>query len=143
MPEVLAVAEAKKHFPAIIRESSEALKVFRVGNAQRRDAPRAVILGEEAIRTLLGDLKFTPEWEEDKEQGLWSAVVPELDIFGQGATREEARDQLLAAARDYANVYLEDVPFYFKVGRRGHFPYVLAVSLVADQPEKLASLLGV
>lgn len=143
MRDVLPVAEAKKNFTALIRESSEALKVFRVANAQRRQSPRSLILGEAAMEVLLERLTCSPRWEEDPAQRLWSVHVPELDVFGQGATRDEAADDLIEAAVEYSEVYLEDVPFYFKAGRKDHYPYVLAVLLAAGDRDKLRRVIGV
>lgn len=137
------MAEAKKHFSELIRESSEALKCFRVGNALRRDAPRSLILGELAVQALLDGLQCHPQWEKDKKQGLWTVVVPELDVFGQGETKEAAVRELLEAAVEMAAVYTQDVAFYFKVDRRHQYPYVMAVLLSADDPDRLRQFLGV
>lgn len=143
MPEVLAIADAKKNFSTLIRESSESFKCFRVGNALRNDAPKSFIIGEEAIRELVADLHCNPRWEQDTENNLWSVEVPELDIFAQGSTREEAINELLETALDFALVYQHDPAFYFKMGRRRQYPYVLAVLLAFDKPTELRHLLGV
>ena len=139
---VLSISDAKRQLPAVLRQSSEQLKVFRVGNARRAGAPRALILGEEAVRVLLGNRKLTLQWEYDEETGLWSVYAPELDVFGQGATREKAAEDLLETAKEYVLLYLEDPLFYFKAGRRDHFPYVLAIALAGDHPEQLRQVLG-
>lgn len=44
--------------------------------------------------------------------------MPEIDVFGEGKTRETAVDTLLDAVREYVLLYLQDVPLYSKVGRR-------------------------
>ena len=87
--------------------------------------------------------QLTPQWEHDSEHGLWSVYVPQLDVFGQGATRDEAAEDLLETVREYVEFYLQDPLFYFKAGRRDHFPYVLAVALAADDPKQLRQILGV
>lgn len=143
LPAILPVAEAKKHFPAIVREASENLKLFRVANAQRREAPRALVIGEEALRALIGEIRLTPEWEQDVERGLWSVVLPELDIYGQGPTRDEAAADLIEAALEYAALYLEDAALYFRFGRRDQYRYVLAIALAAGDRAALARLLGI
>ncbi len=140
---VLPIAEAKKNFSAIVREASEGLRCFRIGNAQRHDAPRAVVLGESAVETLLECLECHPAWEHDEEQGLWSVAVPELGVFGQGVTKDSAVADLLKAAVDSAAAYLEDPVFFAKVARRQEYPFVLAVFLYADEPLKLRSFLRV
>lgn len=143
MSDVLPIAEAKKHFPSIIREASENLKLYRVANAQRRDAPRAVVIGEEALRVLIGEITFSPQWEEDTEHGLWSVVVEAIGIYGQGPTRDDARGDLLEAAIEFADLYLEDIAYYFRHGRKDWYRYALAIALAAGDQEKLVSLFGV
>lgn len=143
VPEVLAVAEAKKNFSSIVRESSEAMKLYMVGNALRREAPRSVILGEEALQVLLQGVQGHPVWEEDAEKHLWSVEVPEFDAVGQGETKEEAVQDLLEAAVDLAEDYIENMALFFKVGWQARFPYALAIFLAANNPARLRKLLGV
>ncbi len=142
-PEVLAIADAKKNFSSIVRESSEALKLYMVGNALRREAPRSVILGEQALRVLLRGVQGHPVWEEDAEHHLWSVEVPEFEAVGQGETKEEAVKDLLWAVVELAEDYIEDIAFYFKIGWQDKLPFALAAFLAADDPERLRRLLGV
>lgn len=143
MPHFYSVGKAKERLPQLIRESSEAQKFFRVGNANRHNAPRSWIIGEESMETLLSFVRFTPQWEEDPGQGLWTVYVPELDIWGQGETQEMAAEDLLETVEEYAVLYLEDVPFYRKAGRKEHLPYVLTMALAAGNNPKMRKLLGV
>ena len=142
-PEVLAIADAKRNFSSIVRESSEALKLYMVGNALRREAPRSVILGEQALQVLLRGVQGHAVWEEDTEHHLWSVEVSEFHVFAQGETKEEAIQDLLLAAVEMAEDYVQDMALYFKMGWQDHFPYALAVVLSAGDPERLRQLLGV
>lgn len=142
MTGVISVSEAKKELPQLIREAGEQLKLFTLANVQRRDAPRVVLLGERTLQTLVEHLSCTPEWEEDGEHGLWSVYVPELDVFGQGKTREEAVNSLIEAAQEYADLYLEDAPFYLKVNREHHYPFVIALALARGDRGKATKVLG-
>lgn len=140
---VYPIAEAKKQFPALVREATQNLRPILVANAQRKESERAVILGEQAVLALLQDLPATPEWEEDSEHGLWSVVVDEFDVWGQGVSREEARADLIAGARDYAGAYMDEPTWYFRAGRAAHYAYALAITLAGDDDERVAKLLGV
>lgn len=137
------IYEAKKNFSYILHEAGEHLKLFPIKNAQRHDAARIWVVGEPVIETILEGLRCTPEWEEDVEQGHWTVYIPELDIWGQGKTREEAADDLVTAALDYAAVYAEDVPFYLKFGRKHHLPFVWRLLLLGKEREKVKEFLGV
>ena len=142
LPATLNVNTAKSQFTELVRGSSEAFKVYRVKNGLRRNAPGSLILGEDALRMLLAQFQIHPQWEEDGEQGLWTVYAPELDVYGQGSTREEAAADLMEAAQEYAELYLEDPQFNFKVGRKDHFPFVILVALAAGNPDQVRAALG-
>jgi hypothetical protein len=142
MPPTLSVHEAKREFSSLVRESAELGQVFLVANAQRKHAPRTVILGASVMKAMLESYAFHPQWEEDTQQRLWTVYVPEIDVWGQGPSQEDAAKDLVDAALDYADVYRHDVGFYAKVGKAGHFPYVLRL-LLAEDTEQVRSILGV
>lgn len=137
------IYEAKKNFSHILHEAGEHLKLFPIKNAQRHDTTRIWVVGEQVIAVLLEGLCFKPEWEEDKEQGYWTVYLPELDIFGQGKTREEAAEELVTAALEYADIYQGDIPFYLKVGRKSHLPYIWRLLLTGGDRNKVKEILGV
>ncbi len=142
MPPTLSVYEAKREFSSLVRESSELGKVYLVANAQRKHAPRTVILGASTLKTMLERYDFHPQWEEDAGQRLWTVYVPEIDVWGQGPSQEEAAEDLVSAVLDYVGVYRRDVDFYARVGKAGHFPFVLRL-LLAEDREQVRSILGV
>ena len=96
----------------------------------------------QTLETLVEHLSCTPQWEEDREHGLWSVYAPELDVFGQGESREDALNSLIEAAQEYADLYLEDAPFYFKVNRQHHYPFVIALALARGDRKKVTKVLG-
>lgn len=102
-----------------------------------------MIIGEEAMQLILSRFTFTSQWEEDRDQGLWSVHVPEIDVWGQGETREQAAEDLVTAAIDYADVYMDDVPFQIKVGRGEHLSYVLRIHQEGGDRQAIRRVLGV
>lgn len=142
MPAVLPVSEAKRHFTQLHRDASERLQVFIVADGRRKDAKWSVTLGAEALDALMDDVKFSHEWVEDTENGAWTVIIPELDIYGQGDTQEQAIEDAIEAAKEYAQVYAEDATLYFRVGRRHHYRYVLRILLALSRGEDLRAVLG-
>lgn len=116
---------------------------YRIQNAQRHEAAASLIIGEEAVSLILARYTFTPQWEEDQEQGLWSVYVPEIDAWGQGETQDRSAEDLVTAVLDYMDVYLEDVPFQIKVGRGEHLPYLLRIYLASEDRQAVRQVLGV
>lgn len=138
----IGVSQAKQEFARLVRESSERYRVFTVRDAQRRDAKAALIIGEELMDLILSEFTCSPSWEEDPEQRLWTVSLPEIEVWGQGATREEAADDLVDAAIECAEVYMDDVPFYLKVGRERHLPYLLRIYRAGTDRAAIRRALG-
>ncbi len=135
MPDSYSVYEAKTNLSMIVRDSAEHGKVFTVANAQRKSAPRAVVLGEAAVRALLDAYVCHPEWEEDAEKHLWTVWVREIDDWGEGPTKEAAARNLVASAKELAEIYLAEIQMYLQHGRSAEFPYMLKIGLSQDDDE--------
>ena len=140
MFETIPIYQAKRDFSAIVRDSSERGKVFVVGNTQRRDAPRSLVIGEAPLHSILNAFSCHPQWEEDEKQGLFTAYIPEIDMWGQGTTRKSAAEDALAAAREYSDLYVKDVDFYNRVGRGKHFPFLLRLWLSSTDSDAMKVL---
>lgn len=64
----------------------------------------------------------------EPSEGVFIAGCPELDLATQGKTPEEALDDLIEMAMDYAEQYMEDWELFSKSpNRAGHKPYILAI----------------
>jgi hypothetical protein len=135
MPDSYSIYDAKANFSMIARDAAEHGKVFVVANAQRKAAPRTVILGEEAVRILLDHFVCHSEWEEDAEHHLWTVYVPEIDDWGQGESQEDAVKDLVDGAMELADLYLSDLQFFLRGGRSAEFPFMLKISLARDAGE--------
>lgn len=140
---VLAISEAKRDFSRLVRESSEELRIFRIQNLQRHRATASLLIGETAMDLILAGYDFTPQWEEDAEQNLWTVYVPEIDVWGQGATRDDAAEDLVTAVLDYVDLYFEDVPFQIKVNRGAQLPHLLRISRAGEDRQAVRRALGV
>lgn len=142
MPAVLPVSEAKRHFTQLHQQASEELQTFIVGDGPGKDAKLSVTLGAEALEALLEDVKFTHQWIQDTENDGWTVVIPELDVYGEGETQEQAALDAVEAAEEYARLYGEDSRLYFRAGRRHHYRYVLRLLLALARQEDLRVVLG-
>lgn len=141
MPDSYSIYDAKSNFSMIVRDSAEHSKVFLVSNAQRKAAPRAVVLGEDMMRVLLDHFVCHPEWEEDPEMHVWTVFVPEIDEWGEGPTKEAAVADLVDSAAELADMYLADTDFYFRHGRSQEFAYMLRIAL-AKEADEIRKVLG-
>jgi predicted RNase H-like HicB family nuclease len=96
----------------------------------RRDASTAVVLDAERLRSLL--VAVTPSRTQVvAEAGGWSAFIPGLPVAADGATFDEAVDELVEALREYAADWqdrLRDV-----ANHRDNWPVAALVGLSDDR----------
>jgi len=61
----------------------------------------------------------------EPSEGVYVASCPELDLATEGDTPEEALDDLIEMAMDYAEQYMEDFELFSKSpNRASHKPYI-------------------
>ena len=64
----------------------------------------------------------------EPSEGVYVASCPELDLATEGNTQDEALDDLIDMAMDYAAQYIEDFELFSKSpNRASHKPYVLEI----------------
>ncbi len=102
---------------------------------ERRRDERGLLIGSDELELVLSQYEFHPEvlFEEDAV-AIW---LPDLALYGRGASFEEARDDLVEEVRDYVDEYMADSALYLRAPNRvDHFPYVLR-AFVADAGDRL------
>lgn len=99
----------QRHRPRVIRRG-------------RHDA--GVLMGVDELWVLLSDRTFTPQvMRGDDAVAIW---LPEFEIYGEGATFAEAKEELLGEVRVYISEYLANADEYLRApNRAGHFAHVL------------------
>lgn len=64
----------------------------------------------------------------EPSEGVYVASCPELDLATEGNTQEDALDDLIDMAMDYAEQYIENIELFSKSpNRSSHKPYVLQI----------------
>jgi hypothetical protein len=136
----MVLGEAKEHLGEVIEDSNSKLRLFFIKDEET--SQRSWVIGERLVKALFAGFSCSAELEKEHCLGFWTAYVPELDLWGRGDTREEAEEDLLSAALDYVEVFLENLPFYIGAGRKKHLPYICNLLLVMDSKNKMRKLLG-
>ncbi|MFN0154370.1 MAG: hypothetical protein ACKVUT_08310 [Gaiella sp.] len=91
---------------------------------ERGGDEHGLLIGFEELRLLLDRFPFTTE--TFFEEGAVSLWVPELALYGRGATFVEAQADLADEVRAYVDEFLGDARLYLRApNRREHFPWVL------------------
>ena len=64
----------------------------------------------------------------EPSEGVYVATCPELDLATEGSTPEEALDDLIDMAIDYADQYMEEFELFSKSPNRAtHKPYIIEI----------------
>jgi len=136
----LPLSEAKELLAEILRKSNEQLRLFVI---QEEGYPlQSWVVGEKLVEIMLEEFSCGVEWEQEKDIGIWTVYVPELDIWGTGNTKDEAAEDLVSAVQDYMEVFLESIPFYLGAGRKKHLPYIFRLLLAKGNRKKIKEFLG-
>lgn len=94
-----------------------------------------LLIGEDEVEQMLARHEFHPEvFFEDNAVSFW---LPELELYGRGATYDQAEADLVEEVRDYIAEYWAEMERYrLAPNRVGHLPYLLR-ALLADRKGRL------
>lgn len=109
----------------------------------RHEKEWAVLLGSEVFTALIDVMRERvnpwPVQILPEENGSLTLTCPDLGLYANGASLEEAKHDFLAAGRDYADDYLASLDLYLRdPARKNHLAFVLlAVQSSAEQLDRL------
>ena len=106
---------------------------------ERGGDERGLLIGFDEVQLLLRPYAFTSEvFFEQDAVSIW---LPELELYGRGATFDEAQADLVDEVLAYVEEFLADAPLYLRSpNRAAHFPWVLR-AYVANAAGELTSAL--
>lgn len=78
----------------------------------------------------------------DEELGALTIEVEELPVYGEGDTREDALNDLLASVVEYCSIYTENIEFYQQGENYGH-KTVMAALLRCNDKNEIRKLLKI
>ena len=62
---------------------------------------------KEIFDDLLNHVTFTVDEIYDEELAGWTVAIPEIDLYGEGASREAAAQDLIYSIHQYISLYME------------------------------------
>lgn len=117
-------SEARSHFKDMLDAAAKGLPA-----TVRREGATAAVVDAERLRAELA--RTCPHAEVVNEAGGWSVFIPGVPVAADGATLDEALDEMADALREYANDWedhLLDTP-----NHRGNWWLAQLVSLSNDE----------
>lgn len=121
-------AQGRQHFKDLLDAAEEG-----VPNAVHRDGLRAVVVDGNRLRDALIAARPARAQVVAEAEG-WSVFLPGLPIAADGATFEEALDEMVVALREYATDWADHLRT--AVNHRDNWALVQLVSLSTDEQLK-------
>jgi hypothetical protein len=87
-------------------------------------------------------MKYHITEESDKELGIVTVSVNELNIYGEGSTRNAAVNELLNSITELLNVYYEKYDLFSRIENPIKLEYYSFLFPYRDNREKLMEALG-
>ncbi len=138
-----SISMAKARLPEL-RRAALIGEEFLVKNDKENQSDYISIIATQVLDEVLSALKFTHEWVKEEGDEVWTLIVPEIDIFGIGETKEEAIKSLSSTASEYADLFFKNLPMYMSdaVNRRQHYGYLRRIVRCEGDEIKIREVLG-
>lgn len=122
----VSISEFRQHSGPLF---SEVVNGHRPCLIRRGRDDLGLLLGADEVLAILSDRSFHPQVM--RGEGSVSIWLPEFELYGQGASYAEAREDLLGEVRVYVAEYLTNVDEYRRAPNRAHhLPHVIKAQLV-------------
>ncbi|MFW6030887.1 MAG: hypothetical protein ACOCRO_11640 [Halanaerobiales bacterium] len=138
--ETVSVSNIRKSMSEYFIEAAHRKKLVILSRYERE---KAYLVGEDLFETLLRCALPAPELEVFTENdGSETLAYRTLDLVANGNTYEEAVEDLIIQAQEYADEYLEDINLYQKdVERKKHLPMLVLIAISTSKGD-VRTLLG-
>ncbi len=137
MPKRVSITQARREIGPLF---SDVVVAHRPALIERQSDAGVLVGVEEAI-DLLAPYEFHTEvFFEPSAVSFW---VPELALYGRGASYDEAAEDLGDEVRNYIEEYWSEIDTYRKApNRASHFPYLMRAHLADRRGDLLDILLA-
>jgi hypothetical protein len=121
---------------------TDAVYKNRVVTFSRYEKEKAFLLGENMLGILLEKNKPEAKTEQVlEEDGSYTVAYKPLDLIANQDTYDEAINDLIVQAREYAEDYLENVDLYLQDKcRKEHLQLIILIAL-AETEEEIKALI--
>ncbi len=98
-------------------------------------------LSKKIVDFLFDSLQFHISEEFDEELGIYTVSADDINIYGEGSTKDEAIEDLLTSIIEYASIYVEQIDLFSKVEDITKQGYMLKVIRCGSNRDKLKKVL--
>lgn len=91
---------------------------------------------------LLGTLSFNPSVELDKEIGIYTVSLSEVDLYGEGNNLDTAVDDLIDSVIQFLAIYTDKIDLFSKVEPDTKQLYLLKLLRCNGDKDKIRKAIG-
>lgn len=99
-------------------------------------------LSKQIVDFLLESIQFHISEEFDEELGVYTISADDINIYGEGNTKDEAIEDLINSILEYTAIYIDQINLFSKVEDITKQGYMLKVIRCGNDKEKLKKVLG-
>jgi hypothetical protein len=111
------VRDTKKYYSDVNNNALNGVEIITYNNSNKKmdETNRVSHLKTSYVDFLFDRLIFNPIIESGEELGGYTISFREIDMYGEGATKEEAIQNVLDSVIEYINIYDEQIEIFSKV----------------------------
>ena len=134
-----SISDTKKLYCEINNRVLEGLEVITCNSKSNEKISH---IKKEYLDLLLSRIKFKAQKEYDKELKVWTIVIKELNLYGEGYTESAAVEDLVDSVIEFAGLYLNKTSLFTKTESINKQVYMLKILRSANDRALLAKELG-
>jgi len=135
MTTAVTIAEFRKNLRRLMDTALTGREIVCL-DAKSKDRQTCSLIKTKLLLDMLKAYSFRPVVLYDKETKTHNIHLDELKLYAYADTLEEAAEQIVDLAIDYAKDYIDRLELFFNVpDRKTHYPYVIRLSHCQDREE--------
>ena len=118
------------------------LVTFKGINKNTKTEEEVSHIKKQYVDYLMNGLKFNPIIQAGEEIGGYTIALNEIDVYGEGDTLEEAKQNLLDSILQYIDIYIDKIDVFSQVESISKQVYMLKLIRCDGDRERLKEEIG-
>ncbi len=134
------IRDTKKYYSELNNMALKGIEVITY-NSNNRDEEVSHIKTV-YLDKLLDKLSFSPLIEKDEDLAVYTVALNEIDLYGEGDTKEIAIEDLITSIIEYLTIYVDKIDMFSRVESEAKQVYVLKLLRCNGDREKIRKAIG-
>lgn len=138
------IRDTKRYYSDLNSAVLKGLEIvtFKGSNKNVKEEEKVSHIKTPYVDFLMGFLKLKPLIESGEELGGYTITLNEIDIYGEGNTIEDAKENLIDSILEYISIYIDKIDIFNKVESIEKQLYMLKLIRCDGDREKLKKEIG-